>query len=489
MEKDNKYKARQIIKKIAPLLREENLEEALLQCNNAIRLDPIVAEYYYKRAKIYFHLKQYEECIMDCDITLTMDESHGGAKDRKGRSLILLEKYKEAADFFCNIQMNALDVLIQFPMPNIVKVLLPMASNSGELLSKMLKSMNISIEHPDYKYYKLIYLRSLKIVSLLYVQEDCEIENGVAHYTQKSIAEELLFNKSPLRLSSVVTSNDPREGRTILSFLDIEDPVMKEDFQAFISCFTFNPECLNQFRLYGKENNQEATGVSLVFEKNFFKQSEKKEELKSRDDERDEKIPNQNSNAYRLFRCVYIDPSTKQVISVGQKEKYTFYRDKQLMKNAELSDEEVKDVGMKILEYEEYICKIQKAVSINLSKLKRSIKRYFELANINDSESVQKVVCGLLLNLRYLVKPVAFKEEQECRILTIEQFLSPNSEIILSDDKKRMFLNGGCINDFVKNIYFGPKTIGQRFFEDRMKMNYNKLGYMPQCYSSSHDYS
>ena len=287
---------------------------------------------------------------------------------------------------------------------------------------------------------------------------------------------------------SVVTANDPKEGRTLLSFLNLDDEKITEEFQAFLTCFTFNQECLNQFRLYGKENNQEATGISLIINKNYFKQSADKT-MEFEDNEADNTLefedndnnitPEFDYDNLPLFRCIYIDPITKQIISIGQKEDYTFFRDKQMTeKKNELSSEEIAEVIEKIANYKQYISAIQNDVTKELNELKKLVENYH-------SELEQGIIRKLLLNLRYLVKPVAFKEEQECRIFSIEKLSNEEMKIRLSDDRSRMYIEGNSIRDYICKIYFGPKTNGYRLFIDNL---YLKSLEKVECNKSTHNY-
>src|SRR5690606_1925716 len=81
---------------------------------------------------------------------------------------------------------------------------------------------------------------------------------------------------SSFRLNTINNVNDPSEGHLLVNYLkDIREnsfyaPDFDKKLHAFISCFTFNHDSLNQFRLYGKEDDKEASGVSLVFNKGFF---------------------------------------------------------------------------------------------------------------------------------------------------------------------------------------------------------------------------
>jgi len=83
----------------------------------------------------------------------------------------------------------------------------------------------------------------------------------------------------------------------LLNFLEIKNENRAElpENIPFIACFSLEENSLNQFRLYGKEADNEATGVSIVFESSFF----------------------QN---YELYRCVYIDREGKFKVSFSKEE-------------------------------------------------------------------------------------------------------------------------------------------------------------------------
>lgn len=122
---------------------------------------------------------------------------------------------------------------------------------------------------------------------LKYLQIIPAFESKVAHYSRPSTAFSLFGdeknNKNPsnFRLSTIRGVNDPTEGLVLNDYWDqqgISETIHTNDTATFISCFTFNHNSLNQFRLYGKENGREATGVSLVFNKEFF--SDQSDDLK-----------------------------------------------------------------------------------------------------------------------------------------------------------------------------------------------------------------
>ncbi|MFC2486166.1 MAG: tetratricopeptide repeat protein, partial [Rothia dentocariosa] len=212
---------------------------------------------------------------------------------------------------------------------------------------------------------------SLQIIS--------DFESKVAHYSRASTAFSLFGddkNPSNFRLSTIHGVNDPTEGLVLGQYWDqqgIPETIHTNNTATFISCFTFNHDSLNQFRLYGKENGQEATGVSLVFKKEFFSDqtdtlefiadpstdlSSKSEHIKLNETgkmENDNKKPLIGKST--LYRCIYLDPETGYW-TLAQRDKSTFYRE-----HNENEDTDAKEIWE---DYYELISEIEEDVETHL---------------------------------------------------------------------------------------------------------------------------
>jgi hypothetical protein len=293
------------------------------------------------------------------------------------------------------------------------------------------------------------------IISQLYVNgENDKKEKGVAYYCEKTIAQKMLFRKTKFHLNAINYSNDPTEGRTLLDYLFGKEKSPKKEalnteYGAFAGSFTFNHDSLNQFRLYGKEDGREGTGLSLVFRNSFFSK-EAKTAMKQREDSKEDSITDEKEEKHALFRCMYIDPETRRVETVGHKEAYLFYRKK---------NEEETAIEKKIEDYRKYIDNIVENVRMEMENLK---------ALVQDLE--QPIIEQLLINLRYLTKHIAFKEEQECRIVKIYNI--NDSEIKVSDNFKQMYVRyKPHVVNHIEKVYFGPKAEGMELFHDIVTRN------------------
>ena len=330
-----------------------------------------------------------------------------------------LERAKEA---YCNAQdffyynYERVKRILECP-PKVIKKLRDIAKNTDEIL------------------------KSLQIIP--------DFESRVAHYSRASTAFTLFGidkNPSNFRLSTIRGVNDPTEGLVLGKYWDqqgIPEIIHTNNTATFISCFTFNHDSLNQFRLYGKEDGREATGVSLVFNEEFFSDqsdvlkfiaapstdpSSKPEQIKPNDTgktESDSKKPSIGKST--LYRCIYLDPKTGYW-TLGQRDKSTFYRQ---YKKAE--EEWGKYQGL--IQGKEGC--IKKHLFDNNNSILSILKSIFKNPNAYSAEEKQKIleaVRFILLPLQYLVKHIAFQEEQECRIMYITQF---RDEKIHSDREKQ----------------------------------------------------
>lgn len=307
----------------------------------------------------------------------------------------------------------------------------------------------------DRKCYKDVYIKSLLIILDLWVDPE-GIEMPVSHYTKITVAEKLLFDKTNdknddkdkrdyFRLHSVSTSNDPKEGKTLFRYLFPEEnePQPMEEFGAFVGCFIMDNDSLTQFRLYGKTNEKEGTGVSIALEKDFFNDNvnARIDGVKSKPESNEKKVT--TSDPLPLFRCLYIDPHTPDFFSVGQKDEYAFFREK---KETEFEG------------YKQTMAKLSNGIQIKLGKLQKEIK-----------DLDHNVVRKLLLRLRYLVKHAAFKDEQECRIIRICSL--ENNEVKANEDN-RLYVNYLKLNERnVNKICFAPKASNIENFKQHLVRN------------------
>lgn len=323
-------------------------------------------------------------------------------------------------------------------------------------------------------FYYYIYKISLEIIALLNATEIEEL--SFSHYTTEETSNTLIFNNSPFRLNSVTTANDPKEGYPLLNFLGFTGSYSPNIYQAFVGSFTFNPDSLNQFRLYGKKENVEGSGIGLELSFSYFAENIAiNNSLISPTKEID------NNVKQSIFRCIYLDPISRRVISIGHKEPCVFYREN-INEDRNIVDEKVK----------KYLNQIEDAknkVEVLLETLNSTIQTYYKNElDIDKKNEIIRIVPSLLIHLRYLVKHYDFKEEQECRIIQVEPLID-NPKIKTTQDFSRMYLEylpfRKAPECYLRNIYFGPKVTNFELFKDRItQLNSNII-----CMRSDHPFN
>jgi hypothetical protein len=445
--------------RLGNVYRENKEHDKAIDCiTKAIEIKPDYVAAYNNRGTAKYYLSNYRGAIEDYNKAIEIKPDYAMIYNNRGLAKRYLSDYRGAAKDFKKAEMDILNVLIFF------------GDNVGEKIVNFMlddddffKETTQKCKEEEINNFKNIYIQSLKIILELQVKE--EIKTSVSHYTKTAVLERLLFDnyfkkdeeRSPFRLNSVNTSNDLEEGKTLFRYLfpkeDVFSRIQIEEFGAFAGCFILNKDSLNQFRLYGKtEKKEEGTGVSISLNEHFF--SEKisigiKMESGS-ESKKEENLP----PSLPLFRCIYIDPETCKVISLGQKEEYVFY------KEGKLEGEYVS--------YKEKINGLRKKVENMLERLKEMI-----------GESDRDIVCKLLLNLRYLVKHFAFNEEQECRIIQIRKL---NDKKVESDENNRLYIEYLEMNEEnVSEICFAPKATDI----DKFKQHLARNNYNVKCYKST----
>ena len=353
----------------------------------------------------------------------------------------------------------------------------------------------------------------LNIVNILtldfdsHADEEKPFERKLAHYTSTYTCNLLLGNEqkeiapSLFRLNTINNVNDPSEGQLLIRKLKgIKDNNFtaldfNEEFHAFISCFTFNHDNLNQFRLYGKQDNKEASGVSLVFKKEFFQSDSSiggisylsfentqkfvktSSNLNNEEfyDTQIQKPKNENQEIVRrsVMRCVYLDPSS-DYFHLAQRNRLTFFRefgDKIVTKNGKQKSQAEYEWGI----YQEYIKIITDEFETAYKNLKTTYKEVeaeinsvrFIVGSLKQKE-LNTLLDEILLPLKYLIKHSAFREEQECRMIYITSIDRP--EVTMEYGSFLYVEYEPSVKDHLDKIYIAPAALQhKRYFDHILK--------------------
>ena len=261
----------------------------------------------------------------------------------------------------------------------------------------------------------------------------------LAHYTSPSVCERLFGividknndkaedndpvdsnNVSPMRIGSSTYMNDPTEGEGLLELLNLQDLELENkadcpDYNAFFTCFSSRVNDLNQFRLYGKENSVEATGCCLVFNKSgdWLKEPDVSASFRS--------FTNKQNEGFKEPREADVEGLEDENLPLYQVA-YIAYYDEYIAKEKctiWLSDARRPKFGIRL-----------KPVGKNLKWHKFRIKelRAALMKLIKNSNKIKNEDRKALEYIRYLFKDFAFRDEEEFRLLKIEQIGSDKIE-------------------------------------------------------------
>ncbi|EEG33982.1 sel1 repeat family protein [Neisseria flavescens] len=305
------------------------------------------------------------------------------------------------------------------------------------------------------------------VSTILAVLNISPIELGstpLAHYTSPSVCEKLfgiihdkndVNNKgkdpvdkqkaNPMRIGSSTYMNDPTEGEGLLELLNLQDLELENkadcpDYNAFFTCFSSRVNDLNQFRLYGKENSVEASGCCLVFNKKvrWLKGSNVLESFRRLTDKSDE-APETSAEVSDILA---VNLPLYQVAYIAYKDEYIAEEKCRIW----LPNKDNPNFGIRLKSFgnkgwHEYrIGKLEEA-------LKQLIRIFKGKANISDEDR------KALEYIRYLFKDFAFRDEEEFRLLKIEQIGS--KDIKYCQDTKSVYLPYADIRDIVDEVILG----------------------------------
>ena len=288
-------------------------------------------------------------------------------------------------------------------------------------------------------------------------------EIPLAHYTSPSVCERLFGivsdktndkadnndpvdsnNVSPMRIGSSTYMNDPTEGEGLLELLNLQDLELENKadcpvHNAFFTCFSSRVNDLNQFRLYGKENGVEASGCCLVFNQNgdWLKEPDVSSSFRSFTNKQNEgfkepieaDVAGLEDENLPLYQVAYIAYSDEYIA----KEKCTIW----------LPDARRPKFGIRL----KPVGKNLKWHKFRIKELKAALWKLMNLSKIKNEDK------KALEYIRYLFKDFAFRDEEEFRLLKIEQIGSDN--IKYCQTTKSVYLPYADIRDIVDEVILG----------------------------------
>ena len=306
-------------------------------------------------------------------------------------------------------------------------------------------------------------------------EQEQQFERSVAHYTKPGVLFNLLKNEpSDFRLNVVDFMNDPTENQLLSNWLGIKSD-SNNDIKSFLASFSFNHNSLNQFRLYGNENNIVGSSVSIVFNQQFFGSDVNRSinddsinslnqnftsKLTANTDmlnkaKNDIKILKDNDTTplhpLSLFRCVYFDPETNY-ISIAKRNLYSFYLEHQSCDPEVINSKWQKYLDL--LDEENKISDIRKL----LKEIRKQIKKLKNNKRIQVISNLDQLISLALMPISCLIKHAAFEDEDECRIIYITHIADEKIQAPYDyTSANNLFINYAKVEEYIDKIYLGPQ--------------------------------
>ena len=297
----------------------------------------------------------------------------------------------------------------------------------------------------------------------------------IAHYTSLNTLLKLIKEDNKIRITNISNANDPKEGKILENILNKNKLDIKikndENLITLQTSFSRNKDALTMFRLYGKNENKEATGICLVIDKKYFNDNylspvielnldnQKQEEKKGNENYKKAKeIIQKRLGIKNLYWVIYYNEEKNQLVFNPTKSKYSSV---------------IIDLNT-INKNKKNINKIEDLINCIFHNIINSAK---EIDKIENKNLKDEIFSNLFENIRYIIKHEAFFEEQELRMLITTDY--KNENINIEEDKKRLYLNYNKLfnenENFIKEIILGGKIEDKELTADYIKqIIYNK---------------
>jgi tetratricopeptide (TPR) repeat protein len=254
----------------------------------------------------------------------------------------------------------------------------------------------------------------------------------VTHYTSTSTTMQLLLSDSVFRLSEGTYLNDTSEGNELLIFLNLPNSQNNKNKGTFDFPFTSKPfigsfvavekhNDLNLWRLYGKENKEDATGCSITINQEGLVRKLK------------DKLLQENSNDKQTSLNVIDDFSFYRVAYINKdlKEK------KNIFSVPSLNNSRTR--------------KLNKAIN----SLKVAVDNY---KKVYKTENERQDLYAKVNEITYLFKSTAYLYEHEVRLVLSGIGFDNDKCVEANELGTKVYINSAPIPTLIKKITIGPKV-------------------------------
>lgn len=391
----------------------------------SITLDPKLAEPWNGLGIVYRNLKEYNKAKEAYKKSIALNPKYAAPWNGLGNVYYDLKEYEKAKDAYK--KSIALDPKFAYPWYNLGLLY----NKSGDYehglkvykkaLQAFKQARKLGIE-TDYSKFRIERLEKIitssKIKDITETVEQIKTlleakDKLVVHYTSLSTLKLLLENNNKLRFSEATYLNDTSEGKLLFEKV-YENKAIKDKslFVAKLFIGSFVPQGISNslalWRLYGKQNGQEATGVSITLDAvKMVEEIEPDKQLKSQNTAKE--------SDYRFYKTAY----------GGQKEEFYF----------------------------EGISAEDKA---KLNKQIEKVRKIISEVKQSTFPEEKKTINEIVNEVRYLFKSKEYDYEREMRLVILGYGFE--KKIDETRTPPRVYISFADIVPLIKRITLGPKV-------------------------------
>ena len=372
---------------------ESNNDKVKEYIDKAILIDKTFPHPYNDLGNIYKSDGDFNKTKECYDKYITIDQLWDGIYFNRAEVNLTLENYKEA--------LNDYEKYISLTKKN-RDYYYKRALSKIQEINKILSS----------KTYEEINEIVVKIKDLLKYKNGC-----VTHFTSLSTTKAIIIENSPFRLSEGTFLNDTSEGMTFFQYLSFQCNLLKDNNtidelftqKPFIGSFVSESQHndLAMWRMYGKEQQEEAKGCALTINIEKYKNSiyDSLDINKSYLIEQD----------FTFYRVCYLDDGKFVIPDIKNK----------VRKEKELNG-------------------LMKALSL-------IIEKFNEKGDSSDKSKIEE----LLNEISFLVKSSEYSYEKEIRLVVNGAGFTKNIDV---KDRPKVYIDLAPLKESIAKITVGPKV-------------------------------
>lgn len=433
-----------------------NYTDAIKDFSKVIELNPSLARAYYNRGLNKDCLELYDDALIDFKQYIELIKNHKS-----------IEIINIIGSFYYDIKISDIEYIFNQLIKKEDYNNLWERDIIFNLLKQKIKNENILNDIKEILLYQYLLLHSLSFNNIT-PNDNQNIE--ISHYTSFEILKKLIEENNKIRITNISNANDPKEGKILENILNKNKLDIKikndENLITLQTSLSRNKDALTMFRLYGKNENKEATGICLVINEKYFKNKYSlplfqinNTLLDNKNSNNENEKEKQNYNIERnLYWVIYYNEEKNQLVFNPTKSKYSSV---------------IIDLNT-INKNKKNINKIEDLINCIFHNIINSAK---EIDKIENKNLKDEIFSNLFENIRYIIKHEAFFEEQELRMLITTNY--KNENINIEEDKKRLYINYNELfnenENFIKEIILGGKIADKELTSDYIKqIIYNK---------------